>query len=191
MPPPNGPTGRPRPLDPPLPPNLQLCFFTQYVAFFIAGLHAARHGWLLPLAASDRARTAGWLALIGGPLVMLAVMALGNTAGTLNVFFGGLHWQALAFALWEQLTGVGLSLGLVALFSRKLNFDAPWLRWLADRSFGVYVLHAPVLVALAMLYRSLPQSPYPLVALLTVTGLVASFLLADLARRVPGLRAIL
>lgn len=37
--------------------NLQLCFFVQYVAFFIAGLHAARAGWLLPLAGSTHART--------------------------------------------------------------------------------------------------------------------------------------
>ena len=65
------------------------------------------------------------------------------------------------------------------------------MRWLADRSFAVYVLHAPILVALAMLFRALPQNMYGLVALLTFTGLVASYLLADLARRLPGLRAIL
>ena len=121
----------------------------QYVAFFMAELHAARHGWLLPLASSARARTAGWLALLGGPLLLLA------------------------------------------LFSRKCNFEGPRLRWLADRSFGVYVLHAPVIIALAMLYRALPQNMYALAALLTVTGLVASYILADLARRLPGLRAIL
>jgi len=171
--------------------NLQLCFFVQYVAFFVAGLHSAQHGWLLPLASSSRARTAGWLALMGGPVVMLGLMAAGGTSGGLGVFFGGWHWQALGLAVWEQCAGVGLSLGLLALFSRKLDFDRPWLRWLADRSFGVYVLHAPVLVALTMLYRGLPHNIYALTALLTLTGLIASYVLTDLARRVPGLRAIL
>ncbi|MDI1321043.1 MAG: acyltransferase family protein [bacterium] len=171
--------------------NLQLCFFVQYIAFFAAGLHAARHGWLLPLAASKHARTAGWLALIGGPLLLLAIMAIGAKTAPPEAFFGGWHWQAFGFALWEQLAGVGLSLGLLALFSRKLNFENPKLRWLADRSFGVYVLHAPVIIALAMLFRSLPQNMYVLAALLTVSGLAASFILADLARRLPGLRAIL
>ena len=171
--------------------NLQLCFFVQYIAWFIAGLHAARHGWLVPLAASPHARIAGWLALVGGPLVMLALLALGAKNATVETFFGGMHWQAFGLAVWEQLTGLGLALGALALFARRLDTDSRPLRWLADRSFAVYVVHAPVLVALAMLFRPLPHQLYALVALLTITGLVASFVLADLARRIPGLRSIL
>lgn len=173
--------------------NMQLCFFVQYVAFFAAGLHAARTGWLLPLAGSTQARRAGWLALIGGPILLLAVIIPG--AKGINdieaIFFGGWHWQAFGLALWEQLTGMGLSLGLLALFSTKLNRETAPLRWLVDRSFAVYVLHAPVLVALFMVFRVLPQNPFVLAALLTITGLLASYAVADLARRVPGLRTIL
>lgn len=172
--------------------NMQLCFFPQYIAFFVAGLHASRHRWLDALAISRRARTAGWLALIGGPTFLLALLFFGAPAdGQLEVFFGGWTGQAFGLAIWEQLAGLGLSLGLLALFSSKFNFDTPALRWLADRSFAVYVLHAPVLVALMMLFRALPQNPYLLAALLTFTGLLASYLLADLARRLPGFRSIL
>ncbi len=170
--------------------NMQLCFFAQYIAAFALGLTAARHGWLLPLASSARARRAGWFALAGGPLALLALMLAGAKDGV-TAFAGGWHWQALGYALWEQFTGVGLSLGLLWLFSTKLDGDQPALRWLADRSFAVYVLHAPILVALMMLYRRLPQHPYLLAALLTATGLTLSYGAADLARRVPGLRAIL
>ena len=171
--------------------NLQLCFFVQYTAWFAAGLHAARHGWLLPLAVSRRARTAGWLALVGGPLALLALLAAGMQGAPKEAFFGGWHWPALGLAVWEQLTGLGLALGALALFSRRLHSDQPGWRWLGERSFAVYVLHAPVLVALAMLFRKLPYHLYGLVALLTLTSLVGSFALADLARRIPGLRAIL
>ena len=171
--------------------NLQLCFFVQYIAWFIAGLHAARHGWLMPLAASAQARTAGWLALVGGPLLMLALLAFGAKHATVEAFFGGMHWQAFGLALWEQVTGLGLALGALALFSRRFDADSRPLRWLADRSFAVYVLHAPVLVALAMFFRPLPHQLYALVALLTLSGLVVSYILADLARRIPGLRSVL
>ena len=171
--------------------NLQLCFFVQYIAFFVSGLHAARHGWLVPLAFSSHARTAGWLTLCGSPVVLLGVMLAGMRTGKVEYFFGGAHWQAVAFALWEQGAGVGLSLGALALFARKLNFEGPRSRWLADRSFGVYVLHAPVLVALAMLFRSLPQNTYFLVMLLTLSGLLASFVAADVLRRLPAFRAML
>ena len=171
--------------------NMQLCFFVQYIAWFLAGLHAARHGWLVTLAASPQARTAGWLALLGGPPVMLMLMLVGARHAPPEIFFGGPHWQAFGMALWEQLAGLGLAVGALALFSRRFNFESRRLRWLADRSFGVYVLHAPVLVALAMLFRNLPYHLYGLVVLLTFAGLAASYLLADLARRVPGLRSIL
>jgi peptidoglycan/LPS O-acetylase OafA/YrhL len=171
--------------------NMQLCFFTQYIAWFAAGLQAARHGWLVPLAESRPARVAGWLALIGGPLAMLVLLAAGAKSAPIEAFFGGAHWQALGLAVWEQLTGLGLAVGALALFARRLNLESKPLRWLADRSFAVYVLHAPVLVALAMLFRALPYQLYGLVVLLTVTGLVVSYALADLARRLPGLRAIL
>jgi peptidoglycan/LPS O-acetylase OafA/YrhL len=171
--------------------NMQFCFFVQYVAFFVCGVHAARYGWLLPLAASSYARAAGWLALLGGPVLLLALMFFGIQYGKGEYFVGGWHWQALGLGLWEQFAGVGLSLGAISVFSRKLNFENPFLRWLANRSFAVYVLHAPVLIALAMLFRALPQNPFALAALLTVTGLLASYLVADLFRRMPVFRRFL
>lgn len=171
--------------------NMQLCFFVQYVAFFMAGLSAARHGWLLSLASSSHARTAGWLTLLGSPPLLLAIIIIGGKTAAPETFFGGWHWQSFCYAVWEQLAGVGLSLGLLALFSRRCNIESPILRWLSDRSFAVYVLHAPVIIALGMLFRALPQNMYALVALLTITGLAASYAVADIARRLPGLRRIL
>lgn len=170
--------------------NLQLCFFAQYIAFFAAGVNASRCGWLKALAASPLASRAGWTILLAGPLSLLAIMAVFGTKQGIAPYMGGWNVRAFAAAMWEQFSGVGWSLGLLAVFSRKLNFERPWLRWLADRSFGVYLFHAPILVALTMLFRALPQNMYLLVALLTVTGWIASFIVADVAKRIPGLRAI-
>jgi peptidoglycan/LPS O-acetylase OafA/YrhL len=170
--------------------NMQLCFFPQYIAFFAAGVSASRHGWLQPLASSTMSRRIGWMALFGGPLALLCLMMVFGTKDGIAAYFGGWHWQAFGIAVWEQFSGVGLSLGLLALFSQRFDRARPGLRWLADRSFGVYLFHAPILVGLMMLFRSLPQNLYFLVALLTAAGLCSSFALADIARRIPGLRAI-
>jgi peptidoglycan/LPS O-acetylase OafA/YrhL len=170
--------------------NMQLCFFPQYIAFFAAGVSASRHGWLQPLASSTMSRRIGWIALFVGPLALLCLMMASGTKDGIAAYFGGWHWQAFGLAAWEQFSGVGLSLGLLALFSQRFDRARPALRWLADRSFGVYLFHAPILVGLMMLFRSLPQNLYFLVALLTAAGLCASFAVADIARRIPGLRAI-
>jgi hypothetical protein len=54
-----------------------------------------------------------------------------------------------------------------------------------------YLLHAPLLVALTPWLRPAAINPFVGAALLTVTGLIASFVIADTARRVPILRRIL
>jgi glucan biosynthesis protein C len=170
--------------------NMQLCYFTQYVAAFAVGVVAGRRGWLPALAASVTARRAGWTGLFAGPLTLLTILVLGMKAGA-AAFSGGWHWQAFAFALWEQGVGVLLSLGLLALFFGRWNQSSAPLHWLSERSFGVYVLHPPVLVALYLVFRPLGWPPIEMAVLLTVTGLTLSYVIADIARRLPGLRAII
>lgn len=173
--------------------NFQLCFFPQYVAGFAVGVASARGGWLRTLAESSLARRAGWIALVAGPAVLIAVMVSGGEPGEdARPYSGGASWQAFALAAWEQLAGLGLALGALSFFVRRANRGSRFLDWCGERAFGVYVLHAPVLVGLAMLFRPLePLGPWVLVPLLTLAGLGASLLAADLVRRVPGLRAIL
>jgi hypothetical protein len=144
---------------------------------------------LLPLAASPQAARAGWIALIGGPCVLLALLFFGGSGG-IDSFRGGWTWQAAALAGWEQFTGVGLALGAIPLKSRKFNQERVFLRWLSERCFAVDVFHAPVLVAGMIMLRTFPQNPYILSVVLTVGGLIFTFALADIIRRVPGLRSV-
>ena len=173
--------------------NFQLCFFPQYIATFAAGVAAARGGWFEELIASRRARIAGWLGLIGGPLLLAIVGILGGppSAHGPGPYVGGWHGQAFGLAAWEQLTGLGLGLGVLALFRSHINHDGSIARWLSARAFAVYVLHPPVLVALTPCLRLLRVDVFTHTLLLTVLGVVATSAVADLARRIPGLRAIL
>src|SRR5437899_2307931 len=114
--------------------NFQLCFFPQYVAGFAAGVAAGKLGWLESLAAARRARLAGWLGVVGGPLMLLAVVGLGGPppeSGP-NPYVGG--WNARAFALgaWEQLAGLGIALGLLAWFQPRVNFAGRVATWLSE-----------------------------------------------------------
>jgi glucan biosynthesis protein C len=173
--------------------NFQLCFFPQYIAAFAVGVAAGRHGWLEALATSRQARIAGWLGYIGGPVAFVALAAIGGPPpdNGPNPYIGGWNFRALAMAAWEQFAGLGIALGLLAWFHRRCDFSGRLATWLSDRSFAVYVFHAPVLVALTPLVRPAVIHPFVGAALLTAAGLVLSFAVADLARRVPGLQKIL
>jgi len=173
--------------------NMQLCYFPQYVVAFATGAAAARGGWLVGLARSRFARRAGWAALVLGPAALAGVLVAAGVLkgrGTAGIS-GGWHPEALGMAAWEQLTGLGLGLGALAFCSAKLDVATPLARWLSERSFGVYVFHPVVLVLFTLWLRPLDADPFFKVSILTAVGLAGSYLLSDLARRVPGLRSIL
>jgi len=174
--------------------NMQLCYFPQYVLAFGAGVAAARGGWLEALACSSRARWAGWLGLGLGPLALATVLFAGGLlrGQPFDDFRGGFGVRSLGLCAWEQLAGLGLGLGALSFCARRLDRATPLSLWLSGRSFGVYLFHPVVLVLLTLGLRKVGWvNPFLNTALLTATGLVASFGVADLARRVPGVRAFL
>jgi surface polysaccharide O-acyltransferase-like enzyme len=169
---------------------MQLCFFPQYILLFLVGLWARRSGFL----ASVPYRFGMlWfrLALAVGIPAWTALMALGGAlSGNEQAFAGGVHWQAAGYALWEAFFCVGICLGLIVLYRERANVRTCFAGFLADNNFGVYVFHAPILVAVSLALR--PLACHPLAKALIVAALVlpACFLVAAAVRRVPGLRRL-
>jgi peptidoglycan/LPS O-acetylase OafA/YrhL len=54
----------------------------------------------------------------------------------------------------------GMSLSLIGLFHALLHRERPWVRWLSDASYWVYLLHLPLVIATqtALVGSSLPGS---------------------------------
>jgi len=172
--------------------NFQLSYFPQYVIGFWAGALSTRHHWLARLAESRLARHAGILGLVGGPAALFTVLQLGGPPGKgAYPYGGGWHWQALGLAAWEQFSGPALALGIMYLFTRRWNLQRPWTEWLSRHSFGVYVLHTPVLVILARLGEPWHLSPAVGAVWLTASGLAVSYAVSGLALKVPGFRRVL
>jgi peptidoglycan/LPS O-acetylase OafA/YrhL len=175
--------------------NLQLCFFPQYIAAFGLGVWLARRGGTLDdVAQSAVAKRAGWLALVGGPIMLVIILIFMRPHlkhGVEPPFLGGWNGFALAYATWEQFSGVGLALGSMVLVRRFWAKQTAWSEWLSARSFGVYVLHTPVIVALAVLFKGYTANPFVNAIVLSITGLIGSYLVADLARRVRWLRNVI
>jgi peptidoglycan/LPS O-acetylase OafA/YrhL len=107
-------------------------------------------------------------------------------------YSGGWNPWAFGLAFWEQLTGLALGLGIMSWFYRKGTTSHPIARWLSDRSFGVYMLHSPIMVALTPLCDSIANMSRLVAAdVLTVATLIGSFIVADMTKRIPFLKRML
>ncbi len=171
--------------------NMQLCFFPQYIAMFLLGTGAQRGGWLETL---GRPTAKLWLS-VAAVMAVLAFPLLFVTGGALDgdieAFAGGLRWQAISLVVIEEFMGVGLSLGLLVWFRERRNVKGRVDDMMSSNSFSVYVLHAPVLVGIALLLSSTGLPALVRFGLLFLAGLAATLVLSVALRRVPLLGKVL
>jgi len=171
--------------------NMQLANFSQYILAFAAGLFAYRGSWLTQIPDRLCARWGFGAIALGAPLFVALVLFGGAMEGKIAAYSGGFNWVSAGICLWESLTCVGVSLGLIALYRRFFDWQGAIARWMSANAFGVYLIHPPILIGIALLLHGVEFAPPAKAAILTALTALATFLVAaPLLRRAPLLRAI-
>lgn len=168
--------------------NFQFPHFPQYIGMFLAGIAAHRNGWFEGF---EHRRGIRWL--IASVVLILTIpvlLCLGGILEDQQVMLGGMHWQSLVYAVWEQFVCVGMAAGLTVLFRSRLNHQGPLLKELSRNAYAVYIIHAPVLVATAIIVRHLTFAPLLKFLIMAPVMVSVSFILAGLLRRLPLARDI-
>lgn len=172
--------------------NMQLCFFTQYVALFIVGILIYRHNWMEKASYRWGIR---WLkvAIIPGPIIWLAMLILGGAlTNGFEPFMGGLTWQSLVYAMWESFTSVAMSIGLITLFKEKWHHQNKITKILSDNAFGVYVFHTPIIIAITLFFKDWVILPFIKFLVMSIICLPICFVVSHLIlRRIPLLKKVI
>jgi len=105
----------------------------------------------------------------------LALVAWALVADRLDAVAGGWTWPAVAVAVLEGSVAVALSLWVVTWFRRRWDRPGRLVQRAGRGSYGAYVLHPPVLVALSLLARPLTVAPEAKFVLVGSVGMVAAF----------------
>ncbi len=172
------------------PLNLQLCFFVQYIAMLVVGVVAYRNDWLVRVPKAT-GRLALGLAVFLIAVVFPVMFILGGAAkGNEVVFFGGWHWQAFAYATWEQFTCVAMITALTVLFRERFNRQGRLAREASASSYATYIIHAPVIILGALAVRHITIYPLLKFVLVSLVLVPLCFALAAGIRRLPGARRI-
>jgi surface polysaccharide O-acyltransferase-like enzyme len=173
------------------PLNLQFPYFPQYIALFVVGIIAYRLNWFLGI---PTATGKVWLGVaIFCILVVLPVVFVlgGALEGDTDHFLGGVNWQSFALSVWEQFVCMGLVIGFLVLFRERLNRQGGLAKDMAASAYTVFIIHAPVIVFLALALRGVTLQPLLKFILVAPLALALCFVLAHLIRRLPLARDIL
>ncbi len=167
-----------------VPLNLQFPFFAQYIALFVIGLIAYRRNWLLGL--PDRTGRI-WLGFAVLLILLFWPLALagGAVEKGLDLFRGGLHWQALAYALWESFLCFSMCIALIYAFRRYGNRQGKLARFLSRNAYAAYLIHEVVIVAIAYAVRDVALYPLIKWALVALIAVPLCFALGNLIRKLP------
>ncbi len=181
--------------------GMQLCYFSQYIILFIAGILAYRTGFQERITSAVGRR---WLIagiVLGLPFLFVIKWMAGiyhfpvDAAHVKSAYAnvaGGFSWFSFSFALWESFVAVSMTVGLMALFRDKFNNGGSLARRLSDSSFAVYMFHPPIIIAVSLAMQMLVTAPIVKWAIASLICVPLCFLLAHhVLLRVPVLNKIL
>jgi glucan biosynthesis protein C len=173
------------------PLNLQFPFFPQYICLYIVGIVAYRRNWLTRV---PDAMGRFWLCIAVVFVVILfpAMFVLGGalTDGT-DSFTGGLHWQCLAYAIWEQSLCMAMIITLLLLFRKRLNRQGKLAKAMSASAYTTYIIHAPIAVLVTLAIRNITLYPLLKFALAVLICVPLSFALGNVIRKLPLANRIL
>ena len=100
--------------------GIQFCFVVQYIIMLILGVIAYKRDWFRNIPDS-LGKLWLFVALVSIIFMLLIGLAAGALEGDTSKLAGGFHWQAFAYATWESVYSMGMSIGLITLFRKKWN----------------------------------------------------------------------
>lgn len=170
--------------------GLQLGYFASYVFLFALGCMAWPHRWLERV---ERRQALPWacVSLIVLPMLFVAAALSGGLSGRPVNFNSGWSLPAVVYAFWEPFIAWGVIAMLLWQFRTRFNHASDrWQGW-ADRAYGAFIVHAPVIVALSVALRGWDAPPLVKFIVVATGGTVLSFVLAGALRRIPGARRVI
>jgi glucan biosynthesis protein C len=169
-----------------VPLNFQFPHFPQYISLFILGTIAYRRGWL-PAISEDAARGRLWGRVVTFLIALAPVLFVAGGAlnGSTAPFRGGIHWQALTYALWEQFLCVGMVISLLVWFRKRYDHQGRLARAMSASAYAVYLSHAPILVFVSLWLRDIELYALLKFALASLISIPICFVFGGLVRRLP------
>jgi glucan biosynthesis protein C len=170
-----------------------ISYLPQYLSFFVVGTVAYRRNWFRTVPGSMG--VTGFVTAVVAT-VLLFPLALSGRLFSLEVaepagFVGNGTWHSAVYALWDAIFAAGLSLAAITFFRRFFNQDNRLGRFLSQQSYAVYLIHAPIVVFVAVALKGIQLGPLLKFGMAAVIAVPVCFVVAYIIRRIPGASRVL
>ncbi|MDR6195327.1 acyltransferase [Siphonobacter sp. SORGH_AS_0500] len=173
------------------PVGFQLCYFPQYVAFFAIGIVAQQNHWLDQLSlqlGKQFFRIALVMVFMVFPLLFIVTTKL---ALPMSSFNGGWNGQSLVLCLWEQITGISISIALLSYSRHHWNVSNVFFNTFARSTYSTYILHPLIVIGLSVLLADVSIEPLIKLLIVAPLSIILSFIVGKLVLKLPGADKIL
>jgi surface polysaccharide O-acyltransferase-like enzyme len=170
--------------------ELQLGYFSSYIFLFALGTVAWQRNWFERLAWKT-IRLWVVVSVVLLPLLIVGALFYARLTGMSPNSDGGISFPSIFYAFWEPFVAWGTIAAYLVWFRENANSPSRIWEYLGARAYAVYILHAPVLVGIGVMFRWWHA---PAVAKFAVVGplaCAASVLFSSLALRIPGARRVI
>ncbi|MBY9015633.1 MAG: acyltransferase [Candidatus Lokiarchaeota archaeon] len=162
-------------IDRPL--GLPLAYIFQYFMMFCVGIIAYRYGWFEKM---TRRHVKVWVITIFVVVMLFFTyfFVTGGAESDFSVYFGGPHFNALIFAVVDNIASMGMIFVLIKIFYAKFNKQGKILQNLADSSFHMYLIHPFVVIPLSLGIAFIPISPIIKLLIVLTLSVILCYLIS-------------
>lgn len=167
--------------------HLQLGFFPHYISLFIMGVIGYKRNLQECI---NGITTRFWLT---SSILIFFIAIITCISWEDKALAGGFTIQSLFVSTAQSYVCVGLCIGLTGLFKKRFNTQKSRLsQLLPENSYCIYIIHAPVVVLVALVLKSI--NLFPLIKFLQVSflGVIICFLISNfIIRKLPYVKKVL
>jgi hypothetical protein len=150
-------------------------YMIQYIMMFSIGIVAIRYDWFEKMT-KDHIKIWSYTIIAAVVLFFLYFFMFIGIDSDYSVVLGGANPHALVFTLTDNIISMGMIFVLIPIFYLKFNKQGVFLQKLSDSSFHMYLIHAPILVTVSLVFAPLPLFPIVKLAIVFPLTVILCFL---------------
>ena len=157
-------------------------YMIQYIMMFCIGIVAIRYDWFEKMT-KDHIKNWSYTIIAAVVLFFLYFFMFIGIDSDYSVVLGGANPHALVFTLVDNIISMGMIFWLIPIFYLKFNKQGVLLQKLSDSSFYMYLIHAPILVTVSLVFAPLPLFPIVKLAIVFPLTVILCFLTSHFVLR--------